>query len=225
MSLAPGDRFDRYDIEELLGEGGMAEVYRAHDPRLHRRVALKVLRSDPSREPESAADAGARGLREARAAAALEHPNAVSVFDVGEANGQLFIAMELVVGKSLRAYVGDANVPWETKLRWMVDAARALGASHERGLVHRDVKPENVMVRSDGVVKVLDFGIAKRVIVDVQGAGSPDDGSTQSIQGGIIGTPWYLSPEQIRGDAADGRAAQFAWGVTTYEPLTGVLPC
>src|SRR5271154_512688 len=98
MSLSPGDRFDRYIIEELLGEGGMAEVYRAHDPRLHRRVALKVLRVDSSREPESSADATSRMLREARAAAALDHPNAVSVFDVGEADGHLFLAMELVVG-------------------------------------------------------------------------------------------------------------------------------
>ena len=152
MSLSPGDRFDRYLIEELLGEGGMAQVYRAHDPRLNRRVALKVLRLDSSREPESTADASSRVLREARAAAALDHPNAVSVFDVGEADGQLFISMELVVGKSLRAYVNDVTVRWETKVRWMVDAARALGAAHDRGLVHRDVKPENVMVRNDGVV-------------------------------------------------------------------------
>ena len=135
---------------------------------------------------------------------------------------QLFIAMELVVGKSLRAFVGDASVPWDTKLRWMVDAARALGAAHERGLVHRDVKPENVMVRADGVVKVLDFGIAKRVQVDVAGrrdARRPEARSRCSA--GIVGTPWYLSPEQIRGEAVDGRADQFAWGVATYELLTG----
>src|SRR5579871_6403990 len=130
MSLSPGERFDRYVIEELLGEGGMARVYRAHDPRLSRRVALKVLRVDESDEPESAPDASVRVMREARAAAALDHPNAVSVFDVGEADGQLFISMELVVGKSLRAFVDDVTVRWETKLRWMVDAARALGAAH-----------------------------------------------------------------------------------------------
>src|SRR5579883_2965896 len=168
MSLSQGERFDRYVIEDVLGEGGMARVYRAHDPRLHQRVALKVLRLDSSTDPDTSVDATARVMREARAAAALDHPNAVSVFDVGEADGQLFIAMELVVGKSLRAYVGDASVSWETKLRWMLDAARALGAAHERGLVHRDVKPENVMVRADGMVKVVDFGIAKRTVVDVQ---------------------------------------------------------
>jgi serine/threonine protein kinase/tetratricopeptide (TPR) repeat protein len=228
MTLSAGERFDRYLIEELLGEGGMARVYRAHDPRLHRRVALKVLRLDSDQEPESAANATNRVLREARAAAALDHPNAVSVFDVGEADGQLFIAMELVVGKSLRAYVNDVTVRWEVKLRWMVDAARALGAAHDKGLVHRDVKPENVMVRSDGVVKVLDFGIAKRLRVDVQPSAMLDDGRTQSvtqsIQGGLVGTPWYLSPEQLRGEAVDVRTDQFAWGVTTYELLTGQLP-
>ena len=228
MSLSPGDRFDRYFIEELLGEGGMAQVYRAHDPRLNRRVALKVLRLDSSREPESTSDPSSRVLREARAAAALDHPNAVSIFDVGEADGQLFISMELVVGKSLRAFVSDATVRWESKLRWMVDAARALGAAHDRGLVHRDVKPENVMVRGDGVVKVLDFGIAKRLRVDLHPSATYEDQRTQSItqsmQGGIIGTPWYLSPEQLRGDPVDGRADQFAWGVTTYELLTGRLP-
>ncbi len=165
-------------------------------------------------------------MREARAAAALDHPNAVSVFDVGEHDGQMFIAMELVVGKSLRTYVSDPDVRWETKIRWMVDAARALGAAHERGLVHRDVKPENIMVRTDGVVKVLDFGIAKRVRVDVQGVGGARGRSfrTQSIQGTIVGTPLYLSPEQLRGEPVDGRADQFAWAVMTYELLTGILP-
>jgi len=224
MPLSPGDRFDRYVIEEPLGEGGMARVYRAHDPRLHRGVALKVLRIDSSTDPNAAHDAHGRVLREARAAAALDHPNAVSVFDVGEADGELFIAMELVVGKSLRSYVGDPGVAWDVKLRWMVDAARALGAAHERGLVHRDVKPENIMVRADGVVKVLDFGIAKRVVVDVQSVGGADDVKSQSLQGAVVGTPWYLSPEQLRGDPVDGRADQFAWGVTTYELLTGQLP-
>ncbi len=227
MPLQPGDRFDRYAIEELLGEGGMARVYRAHDPRLNRRVALKVLRpergTEPSGEPDTADPASSRVLREARAAAALDHPNAVAVFDVGEAEGWLFIAMELVVGKSLRAFVGDQTVRWETKLRWMVDAARALGAAHARGLVHRDVKPENMMVRGDGVVKVLDFGIAKRVFVDVQ-TGGHEEAQTLSVQGTILGTPWYLSPEQLRGEAVDGRADQFAWAVTTYELLTGRLP-
>ncbi|HEY8089224.1 MAG TPA: protein kinase, partial [Polyangiaceae bacterium] len=190
-----------------------------------RRVALKVLRLDSSSDPQSAADASNRVLREARAAASLDHPNAVSIFDVGETDGRLYIAMELVVGKTLRAFVGDPAVRWEAKLHWLTDAARALGAAHDRGLVHRDVKPENIMVRSDGVVKVVDFGIAKKLRVDVGAPGTFDGTKSQSFQGGIVGTPWYLSPEQLRGDAAvDGRADQFSWAVTAYEVLTGVLP-
>ncbi len=224
MILTSGDRFDRYVIEEVLGEGGMARVYRAHDPRLHRRVALKVLRRDGGPEGEDSSQGRARVLREARAAAALDHPNAVAVFDVGEADGQLFIAMEHVVGKSLRLFVGDHGIPWDRKLRWMVDAARALAAAHDCGLVHRDVKPENIMVRSDGVVKVLDFGIAKRLSVELAGAWPPEDMQTASIQGGIVGTPFYLAPEQLRSDPIDARVDQFAWAVTTYELLTGALP-
>ena len=202
----------------------MARVYRAHDPRLNRRVALKVLRVDTEAEPESAPDASARAMREARAAAALDHPNAISVFDVGEADGRLFIAMELVVGQeparaswATRASAGRrSSAGWSTR-------PRALGAAHDRGLVHRDVKPENIMVRSDGVVKVLDFGIAKRMRVDVTSPGTFDDGgrSHSTLSGGIVGTPWYLSPEQLRGEVVDGRADQFAWAVTTYELLTG----
>lgn len=224
MSFCAGDRFDRYVIEELLGEGGMAQVYRARDPRLHRRVALKILRVRGGAEPETADGAADLALREARASAALDHPNAVAIFDVGKAEGQLFIAMELVSGKSLRSFVSEPGIPWDTKLRWMVDAARALGAAHDRGLVHRDVKPENIMVRDDGVVKVLDFGIAKRTAIDISLAGTADEPLTQSVAGGIVGTPWYLSPEQLKGDVVDGRADQFAWAVTTYELLTGQLP-
>ncbi len=223
MSFCAGDRFDRYVIEELLGEGGMAQVYRARDPRLHRRVALKILRTREGLDPE-ADGAGDLALREARASAALDHPNAVAIFDVGKAEGQLFIAMELVSGKSLRSFVSERAIAWDVKLRWMVDAARALGAAHDRGLVHRDVKPENIMVRDDGVVKVLDFGIAKRTVIDISLVGTLDEPLTQSVAGGIVGTPWYLSPEQLKGDPVDGRADQFAWAVTTYELLTGQLP-
>jgi len=227
--LGIGDTFDRYRIEAVLGEGGMGRVYRAKDERLGRQVALKVLRLDKSsNDPNASADAAARMLREARAAAALDHPNAVSVFDVGEVDGTLYIAMELVPGRSLRAFVGDATIPWEQKLRWLVDVARVLSAAHERGLVHRDVKPENVMVRDDGVVKVLDFGIAKRVKIDMPGMEKGETGetnaATQTVRGVNVGTPRYLSPEQCRGEAVDPRSDQFSWGVLAYELLTGELP-
>jgi serine/threonine-protein kinase len=226
MQLKPGDTFDRYTIDAVIGEGGMGRVYRAHDTRLHRKVALKVLRLDPANDPNASAQAASRLMREARAAAALDHPNAVSVFDVAEVDGTLYIAMELVSGKTLRAYVGDEKVPRENKLRWLIDTGRALSAAHERGLVHRDIKPENIMVRDDGVVKVLDFGIAKRVSIDVSSTGTGETSSmmTQSVSGQVVGTPRYLSPEQVRGEAVDGRADQFAWGVVAYELLTGRLP-
>jgi serine/threonine-protein kinase len=232
----PGDSFDRYTIEALVGEGGMGKVYRAYDPRLQRRVALKVLRVEKSDDGERGTDASARMMREARAAAALEHANCVAIFDVGEVNGTRFIAMEYVDGSSLRDFIGDPSVPLDQKIRWLVDVARALGAAHARGLIHRDVKPENVMVREDGTVKVLDFGIAKRAL----GEGAPGEareGSTlgraaeredgdvaATLEGVISGTPQYMAPEQIRGEVLDGRADQFAWGLLAYELITGQHP-
>ena len=223
MALAVGDHLDRYVIEAVIGEGGMGRVYRAYDEHLHRFVALKVLRTD-----DPGPGAAERLLREARAAAALDHPNAVSVFDAGVLDGTIYIAMEYVDGTSLRTFVpphGTASA--ELRLRWLVDVARALAAAHERGLVHRDVKPENVLVRKDSVVKVLDFGIAKRVdIVSVDPESptlSPSDG-LQTMSGTLVGTPRYMSPEQVRGDVVDGRSDQFSWGVLAYELLAGDIP-
>ncbi len=223
--LKPGDTFDRYTIEAPLGQGGMGCVYRAYDSRLGRRVALKVI-SDGQRDGQTDADANARLLREARAAAALDHPNAVSIFDVGEYEGTPFIVMELVSGRTLRGAVGDASVPATTCLAELADVARALAVAHKRGLVHRDIKPENVMVREDGVVKVLDFGIARRQggSIDPHGATETPPLPTLTIKGVKLGTPFYMAPEQIRGDALDGRTDQFAWGVVAYELLAGRLP-
>ncbi len=217
----PGDTVERYVVDALLGAGGMGEVYEARDTRLGRKVALKLLR------PDAADDADERMLREARAAAGFEHPNAVVVYDVGEAEGSRYIAMELIRGRSLRAFVGDASVPLARRLRWLVDAARALAAAHRSGLVHRDVKPDNVMVRDDGVVKVLDFGIARRTgrvdpsaPTEAEAAPLP----TLTAAGMIVGTPLYAAPEQLRSEPLDGRADQFAWGVTAYELCTGAPP-
>ncbi len=220
-TLRLGETFGRYGIEELLGEGGMGRVYRALDTKLQRKVALKVLRVDKEGDPERWRDLAARMTREARAAAALDHPNAVSIFDVGEVDGAPFIAMELVLGRSLRAYVGDAHVPWARKLRWLVDVGAALAAAHEAGLVHRDVKPENVVVRDDGRVKVLDFGIARRARGPEE---PPSSGGARTGKGVILGTVNYMSPEQIGAGAIDGRSDQFAWAVTAYELLTGATP-
>jgi serine/threonine-protein kinase len=218
--LKSGDTFERYTIEALIGQGGMGRVYRAYDPRLSRRVALKVIS-----EGSSHAAANARLVREARAAAAFDHPNAVAIFDVGELDGAPYIVMELVEGRTLRQAAGDPPLPVPTRLAQLTGIARALAAAHERGLVHRDIKPENVMVRGDGMVKVLDFGIAGRT------GGTADATSatqaalpTLTVEGVKLGTPVYMAPEQIRGDEVDGRADQFAWGVLAYELLGGRLP-
>lgn len=219
----PGDRIERYVIESVLGRGGMGEVYEAHDTRLGRRVALKLLLLG-----DTDASARQRMEREARAAAAFEHPNAVVVYDVGEAEGSTYLAMELVRGRSMRAFVGDASIPTGRRLRWLCDVARALGAAHRAGLVHRDVKPDNVMIREDGAVKVLDFGIAKRHRSSVDPTApteaSADSMGTITAQGVVVGTPLYSAPEQLRSDAIDGRVDQFAWGVMAYELLTGAVP-
>ena len=218
--LKPGSSFERYTIDALIGQGGMGCVYRAHDPRLERSVALKVI-SDGGISPQSTG----RLLREARSAAALDHPNAVAIFDVGEADGTPYIVMELVDGQTLRGAVGQSTVPQELKLAWLVDVARALAAAHRKGLVHRDVKPENVMVRADGVVKVLDFGIARRTTGDVDPTAATSQAMpTLTAEGLRLGTPLYMAPEQIRGDALDGRTDQFAWGALAYELLSGRLP-
>jgi serine/threonine-protein kinase len=238
VGLSPGDRVDRYEVLELLGAGGMGEVYRARDPKLARLVALKIVRLDGG----LGTDGPARLLREARAAAALSHANVLAVFDVGEVQepaalrGLAYIAMELVVGRSLRTYLGDEDVPIERRVGWLRDVANALGAAHAAGIVHRDVKPENVMVRHDGVVKVLDFGIARRNATPFDAWSSTEGhslptaatgslGATMSTQPGtVVGTPLFMAPEQLRGEPLDGRADQFAWGVLAYALLTGGPP-
>jgi serine/threonine protein kinase/tetratricopeptide (TPR) repeat protein len=213
-----GDQVGRYVIESVLGAGGMGEVYEARDEKLGRRVALKLVRPD-GKHPSAR-----RLLREAQAAAALEHPNAVIIYDVGEHQGEMFIAMELVSGKPLRAFVGDRGVPAARKLRWLADAARALGAAHRAGLVHRDVKPDNIVVRDDGTAKVLDFGIAQIERAEGSVAVASADPLTVTADGALVGTPRYLSPEQLRGDPATALSDQFAWAVTAYELLAGSPP-
>ncbi|MDI1437415.1 protein kinase domain-containing protein [Polyangium sorediatum] len=210
---------NRFEIEAVLGEGGMGVVYRAHDLKLDRKVALKTLAAGDE-------EAAARALREARAVAALDHPNAIAIYDAGAWEGQPFIAMELVEGETLRAYVGDPSVPVGRKLRWLVDVARVLAAAHRAGIVHRDIKPENVMVRRDGRVKVLDFGIARRSQAPVDPAGPTAKPTAASLatKSSVSGTPMYMAPEQVRGKSADGRTDQFSWAVLGYELCEGTRP-
>ncbi len=232
MQFQPGETIGRYVIESLLGEGGMGEVYRARDPKLDRSVALKIQRKG---RDESVADwehAVQRMQREARAVAALSHPGIVAIYDIGEHNATPFIAMELVAGQPLRNLIGK-DQSTSTRLRILLDVTRALGAAHEAGFVHRDIKPENILVRPDGMAKVLDFGIARRTprhvdptapTLDVMGATMEAGSMGMTADGAIVGTPAYMSPEQLRGKTADARSDQFAWGVVAYELLSGQHP-
>jgi eukaryotic-like serine/threonine-protein kinase len=214
MPLVRGDTFGRYIVEEALGAGGGGEVYRARDTVLNRAVALKFLLESTAGSDQGAVRA--RILREARAAAQLNHPNVVAIFDVGENEGVPYMAMELVPGRSLRAYVGAPGVPVDRRLRWLSDIAVALDAAHRSGLVHRDVKPENVIVRDDGLIKVVDFGIARQTIVDPHGPTAAENTGSATA-----GTAHYMAPEQIRNLPLDGRADQFGWGITAYELMSG----
>jgi serine/threonine protein kinase len=209
VPIGPGETFERYSIEALIGRGGMGEVYRAVDTRLRRKVALKILRPDKDRN-----DAVARLFREARAAAALSHPNTIAIHDIGEAEGTFYIVMELVSGQPLLAYVGDDRASPARKIKWLIDIARALASAHRVGVVHRDVKPSNVMVSDDDVAKVLDFGLAKPL----------DPVSFRTQAGRMLGTVRYMAPEQLAGAETDTRCDQFAFGVTAYELLSGTHP-
>jgi serine/threonine-protein kinase len=239
MVIQRGEKIGRFLVEEVLGRGGMGEVYKAFDTRLERNVALKVLHADAlgSLPDSNGVNAAARMLREARAVAALQHPNIVALFDIGEVEeppelaGTTFLAMELVRGRTLRACIGDEATSERQKIHWLADVARALGAAHAHGLVHRDIKPENVMIRDDGVAKVLDFGVAKRARPSVSSSAPTQTPSTHEGQvltltgeGVVVGTPYYMAPEQMRGEPLDGRTDQFSWGVVAYELLSGRPP-
>jgi serine/threonine protein kinase len=216
VPLSPGATFERYEIEGLVGRGGMGEVYRAMDSRLHRRVALKVLRTDKETVEAPAGGSIARLFREARAAAALNHANSVGIYELGEAEGIPYIAMEYVKGQPLRRFCGPGPVSIDTKVGWLADVAAALWAAHKRGIIHRDIKPSNIMVSEEGVVKVLDFGLAKPLM--------RIDPSCQTLAGQVLGTPRYMAPEQLEGAPPDARADQFAFGVTAYELIAGKYP-
>lgn len=219
---------DRYSLEALLGAGGMGEVYVAFDTRLERRVALKVLVPQASYSQQTLADWTVRMMREARAAASFTHPNVVGIHDVGVHDGQPFLALELVKGASLRTYIGK-DVPISRKARWLVDIAQGLGAAHRAGVIHRDVKPDNVLVSDDGPAKVLDFGIARRVdneekVIDPSAPTEAGAVPIVTAPGTLLGTPSYMAPEQLHGEQVDGRTDQFAWGVLAFELLSGKLP-
>lgn len=202
----------RYRIEGLLGEGAMAEVYRAHDPDIGRAVAVKILKPDFARD----ADLEARFLREARAAGALSHQNIATIYDAGEAQGVAYIAMELVEGQPLDTLLAaQGRLPYERVLSIARQLADALAYAHRAGIVHRDVKPSNILVSTDGrQVKLVDFGVAR--------LGEADAGQLGRTHAGqLVGTPRYMSPEQALGLPVDHRADLFSLGVVLYEMMTG----
>ena len=211
-----GRRLGAYQVERPLGAGGMGEVYLARDERLERRVALKILPAYFVADPERVA----RFEREARAVSALNHPNILTVYEVGREDGLHFIATEYVEGRTLRELVG-ARPRLKELLSVVSQAAEALSAAHAAGVVHRDVKPENVMVRADGYVKVLDFGLAK--LLETAG-GAEATGAARTQAGTVMGTLAYMSPEQATGDTLDQRTDIWSLGVVLYELATGVKP-
>jgi serine/threonine protein kinase len=220
MPLSAGTRLDSFEIIAPLGAGGMGEVYRARDGTLRRDVAIKVLPAYVSRDP----DRLRRFDVEAQAAAALNHPNIVSIFHVGRYDGSPYIVTELLQGDSLRDRLHHGPVRVQQVLDWGMDLARGLGAAHDVGVFHRDLKPENLFVTKDGRIKILDFGLAK---LDPVKAASGDDTTVaqqQTTPGQVLGTVGYMSPEQVRGEAADARSDIFAFGVILYEMLTGKRP-
>jgi eukaryotic-like serine/threonine-protein kinase len=214
----PGTRFAHYTIVSPLGAGGMGEVYRARDEQLDRDVAVKVLPASTFDDPA----ARARLLREARAAAALNHPNVCTVYQVGEANGQTFIAMELVEGETLSARLGSGPVPLDDVVRYGRQLADALVHAHDRGVIHRDLKSQNVIVTPDGRVKVLDFGLAKRSADSDVAATHLHLSLTQP--GTTVGTLAYMAPEQLRGEAATVASDIWGLGVVLYEMAAGRRP-
>ena len=221
MQVLIGTTLGHYRIVEKIGEGGMGEVYRAHDERLDRDVALKVLPIDVATDPERLE----RFEREARAVAALSHPNIVTIFSVEKANGVPFLTMELVAGKPLDRAIPDGGLPIQRFTDLALQLAQGVSAAHREGIVHRDIKPGNIMVTDDGFLKILDFGLAKLRDSGADSvAGSEMATAFATEEGVVLGTPAYMAPEQAEGKAVDGRTDIFAIGAVFYEMLTGSRP-
>jgi predicted ATPase len=213
-TLSPGARFGSYEILQRLGAGGMGEVYRAKDSRLDREVAIKTLSLDRGSHPESLS----RFEQEARSASALNHPNIVTIYELGLENGTRYIAMELVDGETVRSLLASGPIPFRKLVAIAAQIADGLAKAHEIGLIHRDLKPENLMVSHDGIAKVLDFGLAKLLKPD---RGSSDSSTTITEHGTVVGTVGYMSPEQAIGEDLDFRSDQFSFGSVLYEMATG----
>jgi serine/threonine protein kinase/tetratricopeptide (TPR) repeat protein len=218
MALTPGSRLGPYEILTPLGAGGMGEVYRARDPRLGRDVAIKVLPASFSQD----ADRLRRFEQEARAAGVLNHPNITAVYDVGTHDGAPYVVQELLEGETLRQELAGGRLPSRKATDYALQIAHGLAAAHEKGIVHRDLKPENLFVTKDGHLKILDFGLAKRVeAVDPGEETSASTVSGHTEPGTVMGTVGYMSPEQVRGLPSDARSDIFALGCVLFEIATG----
>jgi eukaryotic-like serine/threonine-protein kinase len=218
MAVSTGTKLGPYEILAPIGAGGMGEVYRAKDPRLGREVAIKVLPASFSQD----ADRLKRFEQEARSASALNHPNIVTIHEVGSFEGASYIAMELVDGQSLREMLASGPLPTKKLLDVAVQVAEALAKAHGAGIVHRDLKPENVVVSKDGFAKLLDFGLAKTFVAPTgEASGAPTIAPQETQPGTVMGTVGYMSPEQASGRPVDFRSDQFAFGSILYEMATG----
>jgi tetratricopeptide (TPR) repeat protein/tRNA A-37 threonylcarbamoyl transferase component Bud32 len=218
----PGDKVKHYEILEQLGKGGMGEVYLAHDTVLDRRVAIKFLPESMQKDEK----ARVRLLREAKAAASLDHPFICKIYETGEIDGKAYIVMEYVEGKDLREKLEEETPPLRDSLQMILEIAESLEKAHEKGIIHRDLKPSNIMLTPQGHVKVMDFGLAKQIL-----PGGDESSITKTLtqasvteQGAIVGTLAYMSPEQARGEKIDSRSDIFSLGIILYEMASGKHP-
>ena len=212
MSDLIGRTLGHYCIVEKIGEGGMGEVYRAHDERLDRDVAVKVLHRDVAQD----IDRLARFEREAKAVAKLAHPNILEIWDFGFEAGVTYAVTELLDGQNLRQSIPATGMPWQKVVEMGAAIAYGLAAAHGKGIVHRDLKPENVFVTSDGRVKILDFGLAQVKVPIEEDAETATLTPAGTVAGTVLGTMGYMSPEQLRGEPSDARSDIFALGCVLY---------
>ena len=220
--LEIGTSFGHYEIIELIGTGGMGEVYLAKDTKLDRKVAVKILNEKFSRHESNLN----RFMREAKAASSLNHPNILVIHEIGESENTHYIVSEYVEGKTLREVFKEKNLELKEVLDISIQTANALSAAHEARLIHRDIKPENIMIRPDGYIKILDFGLAKLIekkksFIDLENETAKQN---ETAKGVIMGTVNYMSPEQAKGGRVDERTDIFSLGVVLYEMLAGKTP-
>jgi eukaryotic-like serine/threonine-protein kinase len=219
----PEKSFGQFKIISSIGKGGMGEVFLAQDTKLDRKVALKILPSEFAED----SDRMSRFVREAKSASALNHPNIITIYEIGESDGTHFIATEFIDGKALNEYKQANPLNYKSALEIAIQVASALDEAHSAGIVHRDIKPDNVMIRANGLVKILDFGIAKVSASSTSASDSSEDATaikSPTMPGMIIGTANYMSPEQAKGKVVDARTDIFSFGVLLYEMIAGQLP-